>query len=87
MRGVNGCRELGRFLAVCLCVLIGLGFDGFESELMRCVAIPLMGRPAFPFIGQGKAWVTVEGKEENEKEKKSSRIAGSFSFMRVPPTL
>ena len=47
---------------------------------MRC--------PAFPFIGQGKAWVIVEEKEENEKEKKSSRIAGSFfSFMRVPPTL
>ena len=47
-----------------------------------------MGRPAFPFIGQGKARVTVEGKEENEKEKKSSRIVGSFfSFTRVPPTL
>ena len=42
-----------------------------------------MGRPAFPFIGQGKAWIIVEGKEENEKEKKSSRIAGSFfSFTR-----
>ena len=37
-----------------------------------------MGRPAFPFIGQGKARVTVEGKGENEKEKKSSRIIGSF---------
>ena len=35
-----------------------------------------MGRPAFPFIGLEKAWVTVEGKEENEKEK-SSRIVGS----------
>ena len=49
--GANGCRELGRFPAVCLCVLVGSGFDGFESELMRCVAMPLMGRPAFPFIG------------------------------------
>ena len=79
---------LGRFLAVCLCVLIGSVFNGFQSESMRCVAMPLMGRPAFPFIGQGKAWVIVEGKEENEKEKKSSRIAGSFfSFMRVLPTL
>ena len=46
-----------------------------------------MGRPAFPFIGQGKARFTVEGKEENEKEKKSSRIVGSFSFTWVPPTL
>ena len=47
-----------------------------------------MGHPAFPFIGQGKAHVTVGGKEENEKEKKSSRIARSFfSFTRVPLTL
>ena len=43
-----------------------------------------MGRPTFPFIGQEKARVTMEGKEEKEKEK-SSRIAGSFfSFTRVP---
>ena len=27
MRGANGCRELGHFLASCLCVLIGSGFD------------------------------------------------------------
>ena len=55
---------------------------------MRCIAMPFMGRPAFPFIGQEKAQVIVEGKEEDEKEKKSSRITGSFfSFMRVPPTL
>ena len=26
-----------------------------------------MGHPAFPFIGQGKAWVTAEEKE-NERE-------------------
>ena len=49
---------------------------------------PFMGRSDFSFIGQEKARVTVEGKEENEKEKKSSRIVGSFfSFMRVPSTL
>ena len=30
VRGVNE-RELGRFPAVCLCVLIGSGFDGFKS--------------------------------------------------------
>ena len=87
MRGANGCQELGRFLAVCLCVLIGSGFDGFKSELMRCVAMTLMGCPAFPFIGQGKARVTVERKKENEKEKKSYRIAGSFSFTWVSLTL
>ena len=47
-----------------------------------------MGRPTFPFIGQGKARVTIKGKEENQKERASSRIAGSFfSFTRVPPTL
>ena len=45
------------------------GFDGFESKLMRCVAIPLMGRPTFPFIGQGNAGVTAEGEEENQKVK------------------
>ena len=55
---------------------------------VRWVLVPFMGHPAFPFIGQGKAWVTVVGKEENEKEKKSSRIVGSFfSFTWVPPTL
>ena len=78
MRGANGCRELGRFPAVCLCVLIGLGFDGFQSKSMLCVKMPFMGCLAFPFIGQGKARVTVEGKEEDEKEKKSSKIARSF---------
>ena len=36
-----------------------------------------MGRPASPFIGEGKARVTAEEKEK----KKASRIAGSFSFM------
>ena len=88
VRGANGCRDLGGFPIVCLCVLTGLRFDGFKSELMRCVVMPLMGRPTFPFIGQGKAQITVEEKEENEKEKKSSKIAGSFfSFTRVPPTL
>ena len=47
-----------------------------------------MGGPTFPFIGQGKAHVTVEEKEENEKEKRSSRIDGFFfSFTRVPTTL
>ena len=86
MRGANWCRKLGRFLAVCLCVLVGLGFDGFESQLMRCVAMILLGRPTFPFIGQGKARVIVEGKEEDE-EKKSFKIAKSFSFMWVPTTL
>ena len=87
MEMVNGCRELGRCSVVCL------GFDeliGFEFPVVCCdeFRCPLMGRPAFPFIGQGKAGVTVEGKKENQKEKKSSRIAGSFfSSMRVPSTL
>ena len=47
-----------------------------------------MGCPAFPFIGQGKARVIVEEKDKNEREKKASRIVGSFfSFMRVPSIL
>ena len=44
-----------------------------------------MGRTASPFIDEGKARVTEEKKEKNEREKKASRVAGSFfSFMRVP---
>ena len=92
MGGANGCQELGSFLAVCLCVLVGSGFDGFGSESMLCVAmptirVPFMGRPAFTFIGQDKARIIVAGKEENEKEK-SSRIIGSFfSFTWVLLTL
>ena len=55
---------------------------------VRWVRVPFIGRPAFSFIGQGNARVIVEGKEENEKEKKSSRIAKSFfSFTWVPLTL
>ena len=47
-----------------------------------------MGRPASPFIGEGKARVRAEEKEKNEREKKASRITRSFfSFMRVPPIL
>ena len=42
-----------------------------------------MGHPASPFIGEGKVRVTEE-KKEKEREKKASRVAGSFfSFMRV----
>ena len=51
-------------------------------------AMPFIERPAFSFIDQGKARVIVEGKEEDKKEKKSSRITGSFfSFTWVLPTL
>ena len=47
-----------------------------------------MGRPASPFIGEGKAQIIAKEKEKNEREKKTSRIIGSFfSFMRVPLTL
>ena len=47
-----------------------------------------MGRPASPFKDEGKAWVTEEEKEKNEREKKASRVAGSsFSFMWVPLVL
>ena len=43
-----------------------------------------MGRPAFPFIGKWKASVIEEKKKKNEREKKASRVVGSFfSFMRV----
>ena len=62
---------LSRVLVSCSCVQ----FSAF------------MGRPASPFIGEGKARVTEEEKEKNEREKKASRVAGSFFFMRVPPIL
>ena len=49
---------------------------------------PSVGRPASPFIGEGKARVTEEEKEKNEREKKASRVTESFfSFMQVPPIL
>ena len=47
-----------------------------------------MGRPASPFIGERKARVIAEEEEKNEREKKASRVVGSFfSFMRVLPIL
>ena len=75
MEGTNGCRELDRCLAACS------GFDGsigFEFDgSMRCVAIvfsmPLVGHPAFPFIGQGKARVTME----EEKRMRGRSPSGS----------
>ena len=59
------------------------------SDLVRIsVPMSLVGAPCFPFIGEGKARVTVEEKEKNQREKKAFRIVGSFfSFMRVPPIL
>ena len=54
--------------------------------LVSCSCVPILpnsGRPASPFICEGKAWVTEEEKEKNEREK-ASRVAGSFfSLMRV----
>ena len=53
--------------------------------------MPLMGRAAFPFIGQGKAYITAEERRrasERERERMSFRISRSFlSIMRVPLTL
>ena len=47
-----------------------------------------MGRSVSSFIGEGKARVTEKEKEKNEREKKASRVTGSFfSFMGVPPIL
>ena len=44
-----------------------------------------MGHPTSLFIGEGKAWVTEEEKEKNEREKEAFRVVGSFfSIMRVP---
>ena len=61
---VSGCRELDRYSAVCSCralvrISIGSDLDG---------SIPFMRRPAFPFIDQGKARVTMEKKKKNKRE-------------------
>ena len=66
-----------------------LAAQPYARVMLLCPDLPLfIGCPAFPFIGEGKAWVTEEEKEKNEREKKASRFAGSFfSFMRVPPIL
>ena len=69
---LRACLQLSRVLVSCSCV--------FDSPPLSS-----LGHPAFPFIDEGKAWVTDEEKEKNEREKKASRVAGSFfSFMRVP---
>ena len=50
-----------------------------------CVQIsPSVGCPAYTFIGEEKARVIEEEKEKNKREKKASRVVGSFSFMQVP---
>ena len=51
-----------------------------------CVQIPHFIRCfASPFIDQEKMRVTEEEKEKKEREKKASRVAGSFfSFMWIP---
>ena len=70
------------------CVLVCSDRFGVRVQIDAMCCDAPYGTPCFPFIGQGKARVIVEGKEENEKEKKSSRIVGSFfSFTRVSPTL
>ena len=53
------------------CVLVSSDRFG-----VRWVRVPFTGRPAFPFIGQGKARVTMEGKEGNEKEKSPPESSG-----------
>ena len=58
--------------------------------LMSCSYVQIslfMGCPASPFIGKGKARVTEEEKEKNEREKKASRVTRSFSFIQVPSIL
>ena len=81
---VNGCRELSYCSVVCLCcVLVGLRFDGFVMVRSGLASIdrsiPFVGRPAFPFIGQGKARVTAEGKRRTRESRRPSRSQGPSS--------
>ena len=69
---------MGAESSIAALVLLAHGLISCGSRFL------FMGCPASPFIGEGKARVTAEEKEK-EREKKASRIAGSFfSFMRVP---
>ena len=56
--------------------------------LVSCSCVPLFqrGAPYFPFYRRREsAGYKGEKEEEREREKKASRVAGSFfSFMRVP---
>ena len=81
MERSKGYRELGHCSAMCS------RFDASGSAVIRCDVqchepIPLVGCPAFPFIGQERAGFTDGRKEENERQRKSFKDArSSFSSM------
>ena len=57
--------------------------------LMSCSCVPILCPDLDPLswgallLGEGKARVTEEEKEKNEREKKAFRVVGSFSSMRA----
>ena len=68
--------------------LFGSGLNRPDGFVIVRSFDPPNGAPSFPFYRPRKSKGYSGGKEKNEREKKSFRIAGSFlSFMRVPPTL
>ena len=56
-------------IAAQLCISVVL-LCGSVSDLDGSIGsgIPFMGRPTFPFIGQGKARVIAKKKEKNQRE-------------------
>ena len=54
---------MGAESSIAALVLLSHGSVSCES------GSPFMGCPAFPFIGKGKAQVTTEEKEKNERER------------------
>ena len=81
VKGANGCRELSRCSAVCLCS------GQFRVRWVRWSDAPY-GMPCLPFYRTREGMGYNGGKEKNQRELKAFRIAGSFfSFMQVPPTL
>ena len=68
VRGANGCRELDHLLAMCLCVLIGSGFDGFESPSWDALLSLLYTKGKHGLQGR---------KKKNERERESRRPSGS----------
>ena len=73
---------LSYVFVLCFCVDLDLiGFRWVDRS------VPVRGMSCFAFYRPRESTGYSGGKEKNEREKKSLRIVGSFSFMWVPPTL
>ena len=82
----NGCRELSCYSAMCS-KFDASGFNLMRSDEFSCDAMPLNGTPCFPFYRPRESMGYNRRKEENERERKSFRVARPFfSSMQAPLT-